>query len=76
MAHRRTFQKETVESLNESHIYYIDGKTLLPEKPFDCFSDQIHLNDLGFYWFSQNLTDKLKQILIREGVVKEWKQKS
>jgi hypothetical protein len=33
------------------------------------------LNDLGFYWFSQNLTDKLKQILIREGVVKEWKQK-
>jgi hypothetical protein len=49
---------------------------LLPEKPFDCFSDQIHLNDLGFYWFSQNLTDKLKQILIREGVVKEWKQKS
>lgn len=76
MAHRRTFQKETVENLNESHIYYIDGKTLLPEKPFDCFSDQIHLNDLGFYWFSQNLTDKLKQILIREGVVKEWKQKS
>ena len=70
MKKRRDFQKEVVEASNDKHLYYIDGRSLLSPEPFDCFSDQIHLNDLGFYNFSQNLIKYIEQILKSEGVEK------
>lgn len=61
---RRRFQKKIVNESNDSNLYYVDGRKLLPKSPYDCFSDDIHLNDLGFYYISQNLAKLIKSIII------------
>lgn len=65
MTRRRSFQEEYVlnNAKNDLNLYYINGNHLLGELYNDCYSDDIHLNDLGFRLFFDNIKNKLQEIL-------------
>lgn len=60
---RRSFQKNLVSEADDVNLYYLDGRKLLPNRMFDCFADDVHLNDLGFYFFSLKLKRIIKSII-------------
>lgn len=62
----RDFQKQTVQSLNDSgdkNIYYVDGAKLFACDEYECTIDGTHPNDLGFFFMQQAYVKLFKEIL-------------
>lgn len=63
---RLDFQKTLIEQLKQKgdkHIYFYEGKNLLPDYQDECTVDGVHPTDLGFMSIADRLTPILEKIL-------------
>lgn len=62
----RAFQRNAVEEFRQngdSHITFLDGRTLLGEDFAECYVDAVHPTDLGFWKMADGLEPILRAML-------------
>ena len=64
--HKRDFQRDLVERrrmAGDTHIFFLDGETLLPDDPNECTVDGAHATALGFWQMARAMEPVLRDIL-------------
>ncbi|MFP4187751.1 MAG: SGNH/GDSL hydrolase family protein [Acholeplasmataceae bacterium] len=69
--HLKAFQTDLIRTMDSERVAFLEGDRLLADPRLDTTVDGIHLNDLGFHLFSENLIREILRVfprLSKEGI--------